>query len=120
MKPKQTIERLEQLIRVVEEAPKLYMRNYWQGECGTAYCAAAWAAQDAWFRRRGLHAYEDYAPIFYRGTCGLSALALFFDISTIQTDFIFCPGGKLTKRILIFRIKKVIREIEKENSKCTT
>jgi hypothetical protein len=48
------IERLKQLRRVIEEAPedRLHMRAYSEvAECGTAYCAAGWAAVDSWFQK---------------------------------------------------------------------
>lgn len=47
------IERLQQLRRVVEAAPddRLHMRAWSErAECGTAYCAAGWAALDPWFQ----------------------------------------------------------------------
>jgi hypothetical protein len=46
-------EALRQLHRVVEEAPddRLHMRSFTEtGPCGTAHCAADWAAIDPWFR----------------------------------------------------------------------
>jgi hypothetical protein len=46
------IERLTQLRRVIEEAPedRLHMRRWCEkAKCGTAYCAAGWAAVDPWF-----------------------------------------------------------------------
>jgi hypothetical protein len=46
------IERLKQLRRVIEEAPedRLHMRRWCEkAKCGTAYCAAGWAAVDPWF-----------------------------------------------------------------------
>jgi hypothetical protein len=48
------IERLTQLRRVIEEAPedRLHMRAYSErARCGTAYCAAGWAAIDPWFQK---------------------------------------------------------------------
>jgi hypothetical protein len=47
------IKRLVQLRRVVEAAPedRLHMRTWCESAaCGTAYCAAGWAAIDPWFR----------------------------------------------------------------------
>jgi hypothetical protein len=46
-------ERLRQLLRVVEAAPdeRFDMRDFHrETRCGTAYCAAGWAALDPWFR----------------------------------------------------------------------
>jgi hypothetical protein len=46
-------ERLRQLLRVVEAAPdeRFNMIDFsLDVECGTAYCAAGWAALDPWFR----------------------------------------------------------------------
>ena len=75
MKKSVQIERLTQLIRVLEEVkaskkpfymqtwhvPLSLMGNEEKGNivgnkkhsCGTASCAAGWAAQDPWFKRRG-------------------------------------------------------------------
>jgi hypothetical protein len=47
------IERLTQLRRVIEEAPedRLHMRAWSEkAPCGTAHCAAGWAALDPWFQ----------------------------------------------------------------------
>jgi hypothetical protein len=48
------VERLKQLRRVVEQAPEhRFHMNHWcdtNAGCGTAYCAAGWAALDPWFR----------------------------------------------------------------------
>lgn len=49
---KRNFEALKQLKRVVKAAPaeRLHMRAVMEkAECGTAYCAAGWAAQDKWF-----------------------------------------------------------------------
>lgn len=49
----QKIERLQQLRRVVEAATdhRFHMRTFCEeADCGTAYCAAGWAAIDPWFR----------------------------------------------------------------------
>jgi len=46
----QSIERLEQMVRVLKELPpekKLSMAS-WR-PCGTTACACGWAAQDPWF-----------------------------------------------------------------------
>lgn len=48
------IEALRQLRRVIEAAPedRLHMRAWSENaECGTAYCAAGWAAIDPWFQQ---------------------------------------------------------------------
>jgi hypothetical protein len=49
------VERLRELRRVIEAAPedKLHMPQWcdFHAPCGTAYCAAGWAAIDPWFQK---------------------------------------------------------------------
>lgn len=55
-------ERLRQLRRVVEGVPdhSLIMDTFKaQTSCGAVYCAAGWAACDAWFNSQGFRFYGD-------------------------------------------------------------
>lgn len=63
------VERLLQLRRVVEAAPddRFHMRAFYEeASCGTAYCAAGWAAVDPWFQE-----HTEIGSIFRVGRDGL-------------------------------------------------
>jgi hypothetical protein len=93
-------ERLEQLRRVVLAAPpeRFHMRTWCEKAlCGTAYCAAGWAAVDPWFREN-----TDIERIFRVGHDGMvyaeiftptDGLAKIFDISSADSRNLF--GGDL-------------------------
>lgn len=91
-------EKLRQLRRVIEAVPddRLHMRTFCEeGECGTAYCAAGWAAVDPWFREN-----TDIGDIFgvdSDGTlfvicgysCVFSDLADLFGLTRTDADRLF-------------------------------
>ena len=95
-------ESLQQLRRVVEAAPiPLFHMDALTQErpCGTAHCAAAWAAIDPWFKERGLRinqfgdiCYLDFQPDHYFGN-PFRALELFFTLSYVEAQILF--GGDL-------------------------
>lgn len=81
------IERLTQLRRVVEAAPEhlLDMGSFkLTKDCGTAYCAAGWAAIDPWFVKQGLDLFAevDGGDPFYH-------LADFFNLDTEDANNLF-------------------------------
>lgn len=119
-------ERLEQVIRVLEELPtgKKFSLRRWM-TCGTIGCAVGWAAMDPWFRRRGLRL-EIHAPCpkdrfgrsqywpSYRGHHDFEAVSRFFGLDYLTSRELFDPrcyqDGR--KRNVIARIKKFLAEAE--------
>ena len=113
---KQTIERLSQVIRVLEELPKekRFNMGYWM-KCGTAGCAIGWAANEPWFTRRGLKLVpnqdwdQHYLPA-YRGSEGFCAVGDFFDLDLGGAEELFeGREGNLTRRQVIANIKRFLR-----------
>lgn len=101
----QKIERLKQLRRVVEAAPedRLHMRTFCeQAECGTAYCAAGWAAIDPWFRENteieGVFEYADDGHLFtgFGVWDVFDPLADIFGISRLAAGCLFGYGMSVT------------------------
>jgi hypothetical protein len=99
MSNEQYIERLEQLIRVLQSlTPHEKRRHFdmeqwgYKNECGTVCCAAGHAARDPWFKRRGFKMVKDISgspvpsnarhllTISYDGKQGWDALAEFFGV----------------------------------------
>ena len=123
-------ERLLQLRRVVLAAPESrFDMNHFR--CGTAMCAAGWAASDPWFTERGLHlaGEGDAAEVrFGENTFDpFSALEAFFLLSTQDTERLFAGDalngtGPITKEEVIENIDlilagepaRVYRAIEEE------
>lgn len=77
------IERLEQLKRVVRDAPDHLFGMAWvddDTDCGTVRCAWGWASVDPWFRQN--------TDIDERGFAGADDL---FGISWESAESLFCP-----------------------------
>ncbi len=92
------IERLEQVVRVLEELPKekKFDLNHWS-ICGTVACAVGWAASDVWFRRRGLglekiwglfEGKTQYQPAF-KGLDDWEAVEAFFGLGEREAEHLF-------------------------------
>ena len=134
-----TIQRLEQVIRVLQELPegKKFQMGHWM-ECGTSGCAIGWSAMDPWFKRRGLKLELDedtmdnraylypsrslvpaiYMPV-YRGKEEFPAVADFFGISIDTADQLFMPrqeDGLNRRPAVIARIRRFIKELEKADA----
>lgn len=118
MKKSQQIERLQQVVRVLEKLPrnKKFDLSVWM-KCGTVGCAIGWAASDPWFTRRGLHLIRaDTSGIFYqpvyKGEVESYAIVEFFGLSLCDAKQLFYPGRyeyeRMSKRDVIARIKKFI------------
>ena len=126
-------ERLLQLRRVVLAAPESrFDMNHFR--CGTAMCAAGWAASDPWFTERGLHlAGEGDAVSVQFGEdtfdpfSAFTDLEAFFLLSTQDTERLFAADalngtGPITKEEVIENIDlilagepaRVYRAIEEE------
>ena len=150
MKPSVKIERLTQLIRVLEEVKadkKPFNMWVWfrdltntdapidnvvgnkRHSCGTASCAAGWAAQDPWFKKRGftLVPYTEEEAVFsclgekkvyMRGDgTEFDACGTFFDETNLFNPGSYCDHKgdwieKITPNMVIVRTKKLIKSLE--------
>jgi hypothetical protein len=89
-------ERLEQLRRVVLAAPadRFHMRTWCEkSPCGTAYCAAGWAAIDPWFQDNteiGEVLDVNYDGMIFTHCFNVTyKLSRIFDISSDDSDRLF-------------------------------
>ena len=116
------VERLEQVIRVLEELPYGYhlgMAAWFT--CGTTACACGWAAQDPWFIKRDFKLARDGSKfnvyqIFHGIQEGRRAVQMFFGISPKDFEYLFLPnmyqevdGVRGNKSVVIDRLKGFIR-----------
>lgn len=117
---KKYVERLEQVIRVLEELPrekKFNLRTFMT--CGTTACACGWAGVDPWFRRRGFKTEKDNLPdggsitynVFYREFGGMDAVREFFDLDIADSHFLFINSyyQEGSKRAVIRRLKSFLK-----------
>ncbi len=111
---KKYIERLEQVVRVLEELPrekKFDLRMFMT--CGTTACACGWAGTDPWFRRRGFKTEKrQYGyNVLYREFDGMGAVRKFFglDLGTSHHLFLYESGKDGSKRAVIRRLKAFIK-----------
>lgn len=148
MKPSVQIERLTQLIRVLEEVKAdkkpfdmhTWFRVLYPGwvelslvgnkthTCGTASCAAGWAAQDPWFKRRGFTLTAS-TPDWHRYGAGektvhmrgdgteFDACESFFGVRDLFSpcDYVDFAGRwlkKITPFMVITKVKKLIKSLE--------
>lgn len=91
VKLKPNLTALRQLKRVVKAAPaeRFRMRKFTeQTDCGTAYCAAGWAAIDPWFNKRGLYMRGD-APETPNNMWAQGALSEIFGLTLENTFALF-------------------------------
>jgi len=122
------IERLTQLLRVlrqVRDEARPFDQAVWArgrtapllttpvNECGTASCAAGWAARDPWFVKQGFALNDDrgcdnLSPEF-RAARGSAACRMFFELSYDETEHLF--SGLHTRRTIDESIKIVERFI---------
>jgi hypothetical protein len=118
-------ERLRQLRRVVAAAPedRFEMRRFCTADqrCGTAYCAAGWAALDPWFQKET--PMSDYFDLVdhEQGTLVLAndnrncfrGLATIFDLDGIETKELFgacLPSGcKVSQAAVIANIDRLLQ-----------
>lgn len=119
MEVAQKMERLRQLRRVVQAAPaRQFKMNDIQ--CGTAMCAAGWAAIDPWFVARGLrlipgdgrHSPARVETETIRFT--FPALAEFFGLDEEDADTLFAADatrstGRIPKRDVITNIDRILK-----------
>jgi len=149
MKKSVQIERLTQLIRVLEEVKadkKPFDMNVWyrplltvcewvglvgnkKHSCGTASCAAGWAAQDPWFKRRGFtlggfsletyYSHEEGDKVVKMKGDGedFEACKTFFGTASVFIPSNYCDRDgneidRITPSMVIARVKKLIKEIE--------
>ena len=145
MKKSVQIERLTQLIRVLEEVKAskkpFYMETWYlplfgmsydqksyivgnkTHSCGTASCAAGWAAQDPWFKRRGFtlgEFDEDYKFISSLAAKTVKMRGDGTEFDACETFFderdLFSPehylSEKITPSMVIAEVKKVIKSVE--------
>ena len=110
-----SIERLEQVVRVLEELPRAKKFNLrtWM-TCGTTACACGWAGMDPWFRRRGFKTKKQGGyDVCYKSYTGIWATRIFFDLTRNEGQWLFLRSGygrDGSKRAVIQRLKTFIRE----------
>lgn len=112
------IEALEQLKRVVADAPEgLFVMNRWSTyrACGTAHCAAGWAAVDPWFKRNTDigRVFVETAEDFVIMTDDWEVMAAIFGITEDDANRLFAyeitsSGAKATKADVIANIDRLI------------
>ena len=149
MKKSVQIERLTQLIRVLEDVKKdkkPFDMYAWyrpllnvcdlddlvgnkKHSCGTASCAAGWAAQDSWFKKRGFtlgdflpgsdYFYEEGDKVVKMKGDGeaFEACVTFFGTESVFASYNYrnCDNNeinKITPSMVIAKVKKLIKEIE--------
>jgi len=117
-------ERLRELRRVVEQAPeeRFRMANFKKRvSCGTARCAAGWAALDPFFISQGLHwgfaikGRRDHT-IKFGDHYDLPALEAFFDLDEDDNENLFTEGdydedinGPVPKEMVIANIDRLLK-----------
>lgn len=136
MKPEVKIERLTQLIRVLEEvkadkkpfdmltwfsrlSPVLeqFLVGNKKHPCGTVSCAAGWAAQDPWFKRRGFTLvgdgfFEGDTTVEMRGDGeAFDACETFFDERNLFDPCNYL-SRKITPSMVIAKVKRLIKYVE--------
>jgi len=116
---KKYIERLEQVIRVLEELPrekKFNLRTFMT--CGTTACACGWAGTDPWFRRRGFKTEKEpyhfegaNYSVSYRGFDGMDAVRKFFGVDFATSSFLFVKDSSRdgSKRAVIRRLRRFLK-----------
>lgn len=118
---KQTIERLQQVVRVLEELPKNAMFDLAvfvdETKCGTVACAVGWAAQDTWFKRRGFNLKQftrtSFVPVF-RDMEDWDAVETFFGLDDSDSAFLFCEQfyERGSRYDVIRRIRAFCKKLE--------
>jgi hypothetical protein len=112
------VECLRQLRRVVEEAPadRFDMRDFClPTSCGTAYCAAGWAAIDPWFRantRIGEWFRGDAGDLLYIHPNARFGLQEIFGLEETATKRLFALGvdcwAPAMKRAVLANIDRLL------------
>ncbi len=92
-------ERLQQVVRVLEELPKKKRFNLARFmTCGTTACALGWAGDDPWFRRRGFKTFVLQGwhflgyNISFADETGMDAARSFFALTTNESHHLFICG----------------------------
>jgi hypothetical protein len=103
-------EALVRLRQIVLEAPEtLWDMSHFSTskKCGTAYCAAGWAAQDQWFKERNL-SLDNYSS----NTNFFSRLEKLFDLNERDCGNLFGgdlqPGDEVSKEEVIANIDQLL------------
>ena len=118
------IERLQQVVRVLEDLPKgrkFSLRFFAVGDaahlCKTTACACGWAASDPWFKRRGFRLYkgvcgDEYGIETRSGERDWTAIESFFGLTPNQAENLFSEWRYVrgSRRDVIRRLKKFIRD----------
>ena len=93
--------------------------------CGTVACAIGWAAQDPWFKKRGLRLNKYDEPVVHgfdnMGESPLDDISAFFDIEVSDVHYLFLSPyyryfDKTTKYEVIERIKKFVATKAREEN----
>ena len=118
------IERLQQLRRVVKAAPEdLWDMSGFNShtDCGTAHCAAGWAALDPWFQEKTeilsiFDALND--EVWQRSTTTHYQLMKLFGLTVKQTSDLFY-NYSLKKWEVVTLLDMLIRKAKRANRKVT-
>lgn len=117
MKTSMTIERLEQVVRVLKELSpeKKFSLHYWI--LNSCACAIGHAASDSWFNRRGLRIVKNgygYWPE-YKRFGGFEAAKAFFGLDAADIEQLFndYPARARSRRHVIARLNKYVRQLRK-------
>ena len=90
-----TIERLQQVVRVLEGLPSSVGFSLDRWTCGTTACAIGWAARDPWFTRRGLKMEEEWegdsgdGSPYFREEYDWNAIVAFFGLTRGEAEYLF-------------------------------
>ena len=94
--------------------------------CGTTACAIGWAAQDKWFKEKGLKlektGFHEWWPVTItkqgEEIDGLDAVMDFFDLSYEEADFLFVPPlGSIDSITAVEKAQVIRRFIDRRTKK---
>lgn len=117
-----TIEKLEQVVRVVKTLPKdkKFDLDQWM-TCGTVGCGIGWSASDPWFKRRGFVLMNGvpallYNPKGFEVRCtGSRAIEYFFGLTDDESTYLFFSDSykRGNKQDFLSRLEAFIRLLKK-------
>lgn len=137
---RQRMKELKRVLETVIEEDRPFSMAYWASgvphpittpvaDCGTASCAAGWAARDPWFNEQGLtlvlHGQGRYIPR-YQGVLSYTALGYFFDIGGAGAHRLFDPweyeaaragnSARITPEMVLCKVNAMLDEDERRTN----